>query len=1146
VSARGAAGRDRSGGGGLLGRERERAELEVALAEARSGHGQFCLLAGEAGIGKSSLAGAIAAHAEDEGMAVRWGAAWEGGGAPAFWPWVQVLRGLCRDRDADRLRAQLGAGAAWVAQIVPELCEALPEVEAPGSIDTDQARFALFDAIATFLRNAAHEQPLAVVLDDLHAADPPSVLMLDFVARNVRDTPMFLLAAYRDSASHARPEIEAVIAELAREGRRISLPRLGVDDLAELVELRAGVAAPAGLAEELHAATEGNPFFASEVVRLLAAEGQLQPGEAGAARLPLPDTIRDTVRRRFEPLGPEAVEMLATAAVIGREFRLVTLEAASGTDREDLIMALGEALAAGLVHEVRGTPGHYRFTHGLMRETLYGDIPPDRRARVHGAVGAALETLHAGDLEPRLAELAHHYLEAAQAGHGDKALDFATRAGERALRLLAYEQADRFFEGALGALDLGEPDPRRRAELLLALGGAQVRAGDDAARATLQAAAAAARTLELPVVLARSALAFRAFARIPGVVDEEVVGLLEEALEALGPKDDALRARLLVRLAVQLYDRFGAAERRRELVDEAIATARRLRDPAALAYVLSNAQLATWSPDTREEALAWSREVIELGERARDIELVRNAHNRLVDFLLELDDLPGADVEIEALARIVAESPEPRARAHLAVQRARRAAMEGRLDDAARLTDEGGELGERAGDTSMRVVAAGLRFNIAWMRGRLPEIESMTRRYADALPGMHVWRAALARVYCAMGREPEARREYERMAADEFASIQRNDSWLLAIAILAEVCAQLGDAERAPALAALLEPFADRNVVSIHSTYAGPVRRYLGLLAAVRGDWDAAEAHLDAARVAADRAAARAVAAMIELDRARMLVARGEADDRARAAQAAAAAAELAEGVGSSGLAAEAEALAAELGAEPATAAAEAATAARTPTQPAASGASAADAAVPAGSLRREGDMWVFDYEGRAVRVRDSKGLRYLARLLESPGVEIHALELVGAGDGGAGGAGAAGAAEAGLTVQAGDEGAGPLLDAEAKAAYRERLEGLREELEEAESFNDPERAARAREEMEFIARELAGAVGLGGRDRKTGSNAERARVNVTRSIRGVMKRIADFDADLGRELEATVRTGTFCAYEPDLRRPVSWTIARG
>jgi hypothetical protein len=563
------------------------------------------------------------------------------------------------------------------------------------------------------------------------------------------------------------------------------------------------------------------------------------------------------------------------------------------------------------------------------------------------------------------------------------------------------------------------------------------------------------------------------------------VGLLEEALDCIGPGESELRARLLVRLAVQLYDRRGATERRRELVDEAIAMARSVGDPATLAYVLNNAQLATWSPDTREEALAWSREVIELAERTGDIELVRGTHNRQVDFLLEIDDLAGADLQIEALDRIVSDRPEPRARAQLAAQRARRAMIEGHFEDAARLTDEAAELGARAGDTTMAVVAGGLRWIAAWMHGRVGEMEAVTRRFADALPGMYAWRAALARVYWDLGREAEARREYDRLAADDFAVIPRNDSWLFSLAMLAEVAERLGDVERAATLTELLAPFADRNVMTIHSIYAGPVARYLGLLAATRQDWEEAERQLEAARTAAERIGARPILDKLDADAERIASARDAA------------------------------------GAPPARAARD-------------------EPAPTAASLRREGDMWVFDYGGSAVRMRDSKGLRYLARLLESPGVEIHALELAGGGNGGAGDAAAA--ADAGLSADSG-EGAGPLLDAEAKAAYRARLEDLRAELEEAESFNDPERAARAREEIEFVGRELAGAVGLGGRDRTTGSNAERARVNVTRSIRTLIKRIHDYDANLGRELEATVRTGTFCAYEPDPRRPVSWSI---
>jgi hypothetical protein len=166
-----------------------------------------------------------------------------------------------------------------------------------------------------------------------------------------------------------------------------------------------------------------------------------------------------------------------------------------------------------------------------------------------------------------------------------------------------------------------------------------------------------------------------------------------------------------------------------------------------------------------------------------------------------------------------------------------------------------------------------------------------------------------------------------------------------------------------------------------------------------------------------------------------------------------------------------------------------------------------------------------------------------LAALLSNPGVELHALELAG-GTGESGGTAARAAAEAGLEVRASaQEEAGAVLDAEAKQAYRQRLEDLRAELEEAEEFNDPERAARAREEIDFLGRELAGAVGLGGRDRPVGASAERARVNVTRAIRSAIKRVADHDAPLGQELEATVRTGTFCAFEPDVRRPVSWSV---
>jgi hypothetical protein len=1114
---------------GLLGRERELGELRQAVGAALEGRGALYLLSGEPGIGKTSLADAVAGYAEQEGALVRWGRAWEGGGAPVFWPWVQILRGVSRDLDAPELQTALGSGARWVAQVVPELAERVPGTETPGSIESAEARFALFDAVTNFLCNTSAERPLALLFDDIHAADSSSLLMLDFLARGVRDSAILVLAAYQEDAAHARPDVDEIVADLMRAGRRIALTRLGEADLASLIEERAQVTPPPELVRELHATTDGNPFFASEVVRLLAAEGQLDADaqEVSERRFPLPDTVRGAIRHRLEPLEPQLVESLELAAVIGREFSIATLERAIGTARETLIDTLDAATGAGVIVELASEPGRFRFAHGLMRETLYGDLPAARRSKTHGAVGDALQELYAADPEPHLAELAHHYLQAAPAGYAPQALDYATRAAERAMRLLAYEEADRLFRGALGALDLIGPDARRRAELLLALGRSQVRAGDPEARTTLFAAADAARALDRADLVTEAALGFRAFARFPGAVDEEVVALSEEALERLGTDDSVLRARLLARLAVQLFDRPGAGKRRGELVEEAIAMARRLGDRRSLAHVLINAQLVRWGPDFVDDCLDYGSEALDIAHEIGDVEVALVAQSRQIDLLLGLDDLPGADIELEALDGLVADHPEPRARAHVAFHRARRALIEGRFEEAERLTEEGERVGARSRDASIPFIAAGLRWSLHWASGRIVELEETARRVANL--GQPVWRAGLALVCCEKGDLAEARREFERLAKNDFGDLPRNDNWLMAMGLLSEICATLEDEQRAATLYDQLEPFAGRHAMSLHGAFGGPVSRSLALLAATRAHWDAALQHIAAAGSTAARLNARPLMAMVRLDEAGILLARGDAADRPRAAALVAEAAEIARSVGADGLERKATELEAELGPAPA------------PAEAPRDEPEARQGAV----LRREGDVWVFEYAGDSVRVRDSKGIRYIARLLDTPGVEIHSMDLVAGGSGGGGDAAMADA-DAGVEVRMGTGDAGALLDTKAKDEYRRRLEELRDDVEEADSFNDPERAARAREEMDFIARELARAVGLGGRDRTSGSDAERARVNATRSIRTALKRVAEYHPDLGRDLETTVRTGTFCVYEPDPRRPVSWTVESG
>jgi tetratricopeptide (TPR) repeat protein len=654
------------------------------------------------------------------------------------------------------------------------------------------------------------------------------------------------------------------------------------------------------------------------------------------------------------------------------------------------------------------------------------------------------------------------------------------------------------------------------------------RSQDPSARELLLEAAAAARAANRPDLLAEAAIGIHVFNLTPGVPDEESVSLLEEALERIGDEDSAVRARLLARIATALYYKAGTAERRNSLVTEAVDMARRLDDPAVLAYVLINGQLATWGPDTTERDLEWVEELRVLTADAGNIELAIQTRTRQIDYLLELDDLAGADIAIDALERMAADCPDPRALAYVPLQRARRAALEGRFEEAERSNAEASSVAAEIEDRMIQLLAVGQLAMLRWNQGRIGEAEQVVRRFADSASGIVGWRAALARIYCDLGREAEARRELERLDQMGFANLPRYNGWLNMMALLAEVCAHLGDAERAASLYPLLLPFERRNVVTAQSCFDGPVATYLGIMATTSRNYAAASRHFEAARTICERMNARPFIALLDIGEAQMLSARREAGDIERAAELLQQAGGIAAELGLDRIVERAERAREELGeVEPA--------------QGVEAISSRPSEAIPAqAELCREGDVWAFQFDGRAIRIRDSRGVRSLAVLLDNPGVEIHSLELAGLGAD-PDSRGRTTVPPEGTASGAGD--AGPVLDSAAKAAYRKRLEELREEAEQAESFNDPERAAKAKDEIDALTQALASAVGFGGRDRKSASNAERARVAVTKAVRATLRRINELDTELGQELGATIRTGTFCAYEPDRRQPVTWRV---
>ena len=352
-------------------------------------------------------------------------------------------------------------------QLLPELNELCGELPTPPSSDPEGARFRLFEATTSFLRAASLPQPIVLVLDDLHAADAPSFLLLQLLAGALADARLLVIGAYRDVDPSLRDPLAETLAGLRRQPVTRSLPLIGLHegDVACFVSLTTGLEPTSQLVSALHRATDGNPLFVGELVRLLTSEealGSITDSESW--RRMVPEGVRAVIRRRLRNLSDNCRLVLVLAAVLGREFDLAVLERVSEVSDDHLLDVLDEGGQEGVVTDVPGQPGRMRFAHALIRDTIYDELTPGRRVQLHRRVGDALEELYADNLEPHLAELAHHFYESARPAVADKALGYARRAAERSLTLLAYEEAARLFGVALRVLDSMESPPRHGQE----------------------------------------------------------------------------------------------------------------------------------------------------------------------------------------------------------------------------------------------------------------------------------------------------------------------------------------------------------------------------------------------------------------------------------------------------------------------------------------------------------------------------------------------------------------------------------------------------------------------------------------------------------------------------------------------------------
>lgn len=1070
----------------FVGRGRELEELQEALDEAAGERGSVMIVTGDAGIGKTRLLTEVADQAGAHGWTVFSGRCWEEGGAPAYWPWIQVVR---------------AAGGDFEEIAAPPAGAAVEQTD-PGSV-----RFALFDAVTRFLLDHADEQPVLIVLEDLHAADEASLLLLRFLGEAIASASIAVLCSYRDEEPRVR-ELASLFAGVARIGRRLQLRGLSQDEVQAYVARVVGEDGTPSLATRLHSITGGNPFFLGELIRAVDADDLATWARTGNEdpTWRIPEEVRAVIRRRIDRLSPEASSVLQLAAVSGRELDLAVLEAMSRLSPSRLVDAVGESLDAGvLVEDVGGQ--RQAFAHELVRETLYLDLSARRRAELHLQMGAVLEDLGRGDPDRRLSEIAHHLALAAPLGDIPKAIAYLERAGDRAAMLLAYEEAARHYGRGLQLLGTDpESSDRRRCDLLLRLGDAQWRAGDvAAARPTFEDATVVARRLGEGELFARAALGyvtalggFLLYARFE--VGATGADLLTEALAALPEDDSSLRVILLSRLALELYSANEPIERRAAVSNEAIEVARRIGDQRALVTAFHARYWTLTVPDRVLERLGHTEEMLAAAEQIADREMEFLAHNARFHCFLELGDGPALDRAMEAMAEIADLIRQPSYLWHTVCLRVVRAILDARYADAEELAATALQLGRlRQSEYPTYVFQYAQLFAIRWAQGRLREFWPSIRAHGDLFPWIPRWRDALAAAE--LGDRRAARAEVERYVRNGFADVPRDGLWLLHLCALAEACVLIDDKQRGGLLYEQLQPHGDRNVVSYTQQPFGPVTLRLGMLASMAGEWEDAERHFVAAREHCEALGARGIVPRVLYEHARMLRARsGVGDEQAAAANLDEAAA-LSEELGIPGLFERIESLREA-----------------SPT-----------AAAPA-LFRREGEIWTIDYEGSAFRLRDVKGLRYIAFLLGSPTREIHAVELAQAVEG--------------VSEQAHADGPpGPALDAQAKDAYRRRLEELGEELEEARGWDDPERAARTEAEIDALTEQLVQAFGLGGRDRAGASPAERARVSVTKAIRSAIKTIERHSPALGEHLGSSIRTGQFCSYAPPGEVPPRWRL---
>jgi tetratricopeptide (TPR) repeat protein len=1115
-----------------VGRSDERGQLRAHLEHAAAGNGSLILLSGEPGIGKTRTCEQLATEAQPLGMQVLWGRCWEAGGAPAYWPWVQILRAVLMSAPRRLMGKWSSAHSATIARLLPD--SERPTGETRPIDETPDGRFQLFQGVASIIRWAAESKPLLVLIDDLQGADESSLLLLELIAHELGGTPVMIVGTYRELALATGSTLAARLPELTRQPtvHRITLRPLSLSEVEAFVSRVVAEPAAPDVIALLHRLTDGNPLFLIECLRALSLEQNLEALARG--RVPLPAGIRDAVRRHLAPLSAECRAVLRAAAVFGRDFSIVMLR--------DLLRYADDVLLTGFLDEAVDTDilvadgaarGRYRFVHALVREVLYGEMSNVEQLRHHHDAAMLLSSRLGA--ETSVTQIAHHFAEAARRGADPEiAIRWVRRAGDQAMRSLAYEEADRLYSQGLDILEnLGPSDPRLHAELLQACGNACNRLGEiDRAKKMFERAGELARGLGSRELIAEAALGYGGSHPFPdgGYVDETYLAMLERALADWGDDEHPLHARLLTRLASALYFT-DQVERRRRLCSRALEMARNSGDTDALGEVLLSMHAALWGPNPGER-LEIANELVRLSRSTGNRALAFSAHHWRYCDLLELGDVGGMENEFHACRALAAELREPAMQGWIDIFRAGRALWEGRFEECERLATDNLGLARWLGNAAQTLYFLQM-FHLRALQGRADEMLEPMRMLAGLNPGIPAFSVGLAFIHAEAGRLEEAR----PLAAGIVAHLDRyprDINYISTLTCLGLVCARLGDAALTAPIYELMKPYDQVSIIIGNGLgYCGSAAHWLGVMAASLGRFDEAAAHFERALAMETAMGSPPWIASTQCEYAALL-ATGDATARQRAAALIASAAATAAALGMARLEQRIASVAIDT---PAMTSLPSARSIETTLSEAASSSDTTTSRSRTSVFRREGDFWTIEHDGQVLRLRDSRGMRYLAHLVRYPHREILVLDLAVGSENGS-------AASRLVSAGAGNgHGREPIADRRAIAEYKRRLEDIRSELTEAEGNNDAGRAACLRHEMDALVAQLSGVLGLGGQQRTVSTDLERARSAVTKRIRDTLRRIQEENAPLGRHFAQTVQTGYFCAYAPPSQERIHWSF---